>query len=1217
MMRSRPRAAGVLNGLAVLFLAGGVASGFMMPAQAAPSGGSNWGPAGSAGPTSSAVTVAWDNSASGQPSSDQVPRDSSQVLPYTGGAAYNPDSAVSKAVKQEFGGMTLRADQTTGLGHQAVSLSYTGVQTVPGGEPGLDVFQCWGGGTAVDGVTADAPDPTHCETVNDSIADSDSALIAKGDLPSPLTVTVSGFEDPGATSIHLWAQIAGAGLANRTLSPSAGTVQFTAGDTKLGAPVPVKGGIAATQVTGLAKGAVTQVTATYTPAPGQNYAPAVPSAPLSFPEAFQQGTGSFIGDLVDIATTNQTLFSGSRVQATALAGSFKPGDKVHVTLNLPGPRHVVRLGGNIISLPTAGAQVASVATVSTAPDGSATGQFTVPSALPASPSYALVFSDQTHSAPQVVDTADIQPFPAPQRSASAGSNEPPANQTSLVPFHDIQGHPQFDQVSDFSSASSNELDFWQAPGAASGTTTRQFTVSTTQQDANLGCGTEAGSAQTTATCWLVAIPVDRGSIGLLASNNDLSPSAWAQRLQVKLTFAPINGACTASLPIVSGEGSELLGNAMSSWGPAICAADGVNISYASQQDSVARQQYASGATSLLFTTQPVNDAAGGTKTLYAPVGLSAVTIGLHLTGADGAQRTTVKLNARLVAKLLTQSYIAGIDPGAPGTELLTGQFDIAPYRAVSKGLLGPQAFAPWASTAMFPDLFADPEFQALNPNFTFTPQTNSVFNPDFLFDNLGSLVVSSTASDPIATLWQWLLSDPHSRSFLDGCPDTAAPLDGHATVVNPFFSTGTYAQCPAAKTALAKTAQADIDQTVTQFHKYAAAAAPDLKQVLPVPQAYNYTYTPVPVTYSAVHPTFPLPAWYEVPTNGIGVSFFLDNTSANMHSQENSLANVEADVASGAPPWLANWCQVAGGNCAAVVAQGTDGVWTKESASVFNPVLGITSAPAAAQFQTATAQLCDDQGNCQGADAQSLEAAAAHFATTSTPGVLAPSMTPREKDGAYPLTVPVYAAVNENSLTSVNATGSADLLKFVSGPGNQPGLTTGSLPVGYAPLPGAMVAQDAAAVRTLQQIAKTAPPGPPPHRQPPTPAAAPPGDGTPPPGGPPPAPPPPPARPGQPGTPPAATRPARPTSPPATQRVPAAPVAFRSSTPATPVGLAEYGLIIGVVLAAVSAAGALLAGRRRPLTLPAGLDAAGLAGRAGKAIGKAAGGLRGRKGSGA
>lgn len=53
--------------------------------------------------------------------------------------------------------------------------------------------------------------------------------------------------------------------------------------------------------------------------------------------------------------------------------------------------------------------------------------------------------------------------------------------------------------------------------------------------------------------------------------------------------------------------------------------------------------------------------------------------------------------------------------------------------------------------------------------------------------------------------------------------------------------------------------------------------------------------------------------------------------------------------------------------------------------------------------------------------------------------------------GAYPLTVPVYAAVSAD-LPAADQHNFANVLSYLVGTGQQPGFSPGDLPPGYAPL---------------------------------------------------------------------------------------------------------------------------------------------------------------------
>ena len=110
---------------------------------------------------------------------------------------------------------------------------------------------------------------------------------------------------------------------------------------------------------------------------------------------------------------------------------------------------------------------------------------------------------------------------------------------------------------------------------------------------------------------------------------------------------------------------------------------------------------------------------------------------------NGKQVSNVNLNARLVAKLLTQSYRSDVPGG-----------NLAPHVANN-----PRS------------LTQDPEFLALNPIFR-----------DFVFNaEPGGLVVPLGNSDVASLLWQWIRTDESAISFLAGNPDP------FGMVINVFY----------------------------------------------------------------------------------------------------------------------------------------------------------------------------------------------------------------------------------------------------------------------------------------------------------------------------------------------------------------------------------------------------------------------------------------------
>jgi len=381
----------------------------------------------------------------------------------------------------------------------------------------------------------------------------------------------------------------------------------------------------------------------------------------------------------------------------------------------------------------------------------------------------------------------------------------------------------------FNAATTNEVSRLQV--SANGTATRQFEVQTSLESAGLGCGLRRGIASTR-TCWLVVVP---RVAGVLDQNGPIAPSLWAQRMQVKLGFRDIVAGCPGGQSRTLTVGSELLSVAAASWTPGLCDAKNIALGYTQLGDPVARTEFENGAADAVLTTQPSSKPA-----YYVPVALSAPVIAYALSyqpncpartepytedeahqcsyssvdqlNADilrsGTLIRNLKLDARLVAKLLTQSYAFAI-------------FDQEGFRRAGWMVHRPVSLA------------KDPEFLRLNPDLThISPNTSSA-------NQLDHLVLAALRSDGASAVWSWILADPDGRAFLNGCPDP----DG--VVINPFYSTRTYQGCEDQRSVLA--AQADADRKDT-----------------PTPGSY----ADLALTYPPDGSPFPLPGWQEADVDG-------------------------------------------------------------------------------------------------------------------------------------------------------------------------------------------------------------------------------------------------------------------------------------------------------------------------------------------------------------
>lgn len=354
----------------------------------------------------------------------------------------------------------------------------------------------------------------------------------------------------------------------------------------------------------------------------------------------------------------------------------------------------------------------------------------------------------------------------PSRQVTYGSNlvdphepikRPPGSVKNLsVPFDSVKGdsttafpNPYFDAYS------TNEEPFGRT--GSDGTGQDFFEVQTAQQAPGLGCGTRLSDG-TGRACWLVVVPrdnteVDGSKPDDRLQSSPLSESNWDNAIAVRLHFDPLGLSC----PIGASErrliGQEEVSEAVVRWQPVLCQATKSIFGFSQISDDLSRVQSQQPDPWLSFVSKPVNPEgiSDGRSMTYAPVALDGIGIAFNMDkqpayGATddineqaGERVTSLHLNARLVAKLLTQSYkIASYAPGFP------------------KGNPG--------------DLTRDPEFKALNPSL----------NP-FYFNGIYQITVPEGLSDAYNELWKWVASDPDAKAFIDGKPDP------WGTVVNPAY----------------------------------------------------------------------------------------------------------------------------------------------------------------------------------------------------------------------------------------------------------------------------------------------------------------------------------------------------------------------------------------------------------------------------------------------
>jgi hypothetical protein len=318
--------------------------------------------------------------------------------------------------------------------------------------------------------------------------------------------------------------------------------------------------------------------------------------------------------------------------------------------------------------------------------------------------------------------------------------------------------------------------------APNGKGSASFNVRTAENNASLGCSD-------TVKCSLVVIPImgiscDADASGLPAADrppaNELaqdvakceatgqfkpgqtvapgqpadhavtgamwwSASNWRNRIVVPLQFAPLSNVCdiVGSKSSVDIYGSELMIQAAQQWAPSFCLNPGrTAIHHVQTGEPQAANLLKAGSINAALVSDPPTGGFGR-PVVMAPVAMTGFAISYTIDNNKGQPYGSLKLDARLLAKLMTQSY----------PDLTVIKSDDA---ALSKNPL---------------NLAADPEFQALNPGIPANVGT----------DAAATLLSLSSDSDVLYALTSYLNADPAARAWLNGKPDP------WGMVVNPNY----------------------------------------------------------------------------------------------------------------------------------------------------------------------------------------------------------------------------------------------------------------------------------------------------------------------------------------------------------------------------------------------------------------------------------------------
>ncbi|TFC46873.1 MULTISPECIES: hypothetical protein [Cryobacterium] len=557
----------------------------------------------------------------------------------------------------------------------------------------------------------------------------------------------------------------------------------------------------------------------------------------------------------------------------------------------------------------------------------------------------------------------------------------------------------------FTQYTSNEVKWAGSDDTGAGSI--KFEVQTTMQSPGLGCGEPvvvAGQDTTGRSCWLVVIPRGTGDSGVSQIiRPGLFWDAWQHHVAVKLHFKPVGVRCEIGSAESQLGGSELIAGAISSWQPNLCAGttgSAFVLSTGNESDVLAK---AAGTvpSPLAFTSFPASTTTAD-PLQYAPVGMSGVTVSFAIDrrvkpiggiDQDYIDRetqafTSVNLTPRLIAKLLTASYVSALPPGADLTHINYVDFEHPGDNARN--------------------ITTDPDFLEINDAEWAAQDLNSV--------SLSDALSPSGRSDLATQLWRYVMADADAVAFLDGTPDE------WGMIVNPWYSTNAAINPTGAAFALPRDNFPKADPVETE-----------------ATEGSNYVGPVNLVTWRPYTSDFENGAYLTLRGDGLQLGGW-DSTSTP-------------------PKYLKSTRALVG-------EQG---------------VIGLSTAAAASRYQNVTASLLNPAGAYVSPDSDSmLAAAAAMTPTAQQPKVLEfdpASSATRAALTAYPLTMPVYAALNPLQTDATQRAKFANLIRYAATTGQEPGTELGQLPAGYAPMPQSWIDQALVAATAIEQgISPTAKP---------------------------------------------------------------------------------------------------------------------------------------------
>lgn len=558
----------------------------------------------------------------------------------------------------------------------------------------------------------------------------------------------------------------------------------------------------------------------------------------------------------------------------------------------------------------------------------------------------------------------------------------------------------------FTAFTTNEVK-WAGAGA-DGSGSVPFEVQTAMQSTGLGCGSPIVQADDTIvgqSCWLVIIPRGTGDSGSVEVNRSgLWWDAWEHHLAVKLDFKPLGVRCELGAAERQLAGSELVAGAIASWQPKLCVGE-------------------NGSPFVLSQGSEADAVVRAAGTAPSPLAFTSRPLDLSRVAdaADPVAYAPVALSGLAISfSIDSQPHPQDATPeekeraGLPMTDLkltprlvaklLTASYTDSLPSGADKSHIGYKSFDDPGDNAR--TIIQDPDFRAVNDDEWSSQIVVSA--------SVADMLTPSGRSDLAMRLWEYVLADSEAKAWLDGEPDP------WGMKVNPWYSTN-----------------AEVNQTVNPSGQ--GLALP--RESFPRADSIEKPDTTV-----------------SDPANGSGPINLV-----TWRPYTGSYADGAYHVLRGDGMLLGAWDKFS-----------VPPKFGKTVRELFGSqkVIGLTTAPAAALYQTITASLRNPAGEYVAPSQDSMAAAAAAMTPIATqPKLVAYDLSGSAAKAAptsYPLTMPVYAALNPKQTDPALRAVYANLIRFAARDGQTPGSDVGELPLGYAPLPQSWVDQALAAADAIE-----------------------------------------------------------------------------------------------------------------------------------------------------